>query len=474
MLLVGLVVGLMGAACLEAWPLSGAYRCSVSGADGGAQTCPPGWVCDDSICCQRDSDLGCPTLPTTSRGCRTGEPQAFYEDRDRDNEGNDRVSQFLCKAPVSGGWVKVAGDCDDNDSLVNSRSAEQCNGKNDNCDPAGRIDEGLMPQATYYRDEDGDGWGSTSASVSACVAPVGYVAQSGDCGPFAPSRNPSALELCNGIDDDCDGVSDRSETGFADVDEGSSSKFPCLSSGLGVCRPGTFRCEGLSDGGVARVCQSTITRPPAGTVFDKCDGLDNDCDGLVDEQPDCGGPDDFTANGLLRGARFSANLTTTAQTNGCLKNAMGASTGWNETTDVWTDNGSSYNLWFVEAPGSTVWDLTRQNLKLRLRLNVSGTSNALAFGNADSFRNPVIYLCGDQTGELIRYVAGKPDAGGVALEDRPAFFDQTFLLSFDQPKWFAGRGSGFDTARVRRVEVLIHSNAPPWSVTIDPVSGFVP
>jgi hypothetical protein len=454
---IGFLLGLAGSACLEAWPLGGPWKC---GAD---QTCPTGWTCDDQLCCQPDSELGCPTIPTTNNGCRTGTAALYYEDRDGDGEGNDKVSRYLCRPPLSGGWVRNLGDCDDTSAATNHDSPEQCNGKDDNCN--GDIDETLN-RSTFFRDQDGDGWGQTDAGRAACIAPPGYVADAGDCAVFDPARHPGAQELCNNIDDDCDGNSDQVETAFADTDDGTTSRFPCQSAGFGVCGPGTFRCN-TAVNPVVRTCVSN--RMPA--QFDRCDALDNDCDNQVDESPDCAGPPNLLGPNLTREARTAVSLTVTQQTTGCQKGNMTPTSGWNDATHVWTASttGDNYHLWYVEAPGTTTWDLTRQSLKLRFAFNGGGTP-ASAFGNPGRFRNPVIYLCGDQGFEIIRYVPANSqalgDTGGIGNS-----IDSTFVLSSD-PAWVVGRGSGFDTSKVRRIEVLISATGP-FTVTIDPATGFV-
>jgi subtilisin-like proprotein convertase family protein len=73
--------------------------------------------------------------------------------------------------------------------------------------------------ATYYKDSDGDGYGSTLQKISSCLTspPVGYVSQSGDCNDTDKNINPIAKEeFCNAVDENCDGTvaNDLSTTGF--------------------------------------------------------------------------------------------------------------------------------------------------------------------------------------------------------------------------------------------------------------------
>ncbi|MEI6949742.1 MopE-related protein [Paraflavisolibacter sp. H34] len=66
---------------------------------------------------------------------------------------------------------------------------------------------GGMP--TWYKDVDGDGYGNDDKPVLACSAPVGYAARGGDCKGQDPTVYPGAVELLNGIDDNCDGIKDN-------------------------------------------------------------------------------------------------------------------------------------------------------------------------------------------------------------------------------------------------------------------------
>jgi hypothetical protein len=63
-------------------------------------------------------------------------------------------------------------------------------------------------QSTFYADADGDGYGDVMTTTSACSAPSGFVADKTDCNDKDPNVHPKATELCNDIDDDCDGTVD--------------------------------------------------------------------------------------------------------------------------------------------------------------------------------------------------------------------------------------------------------------------------
>lgn len=66
------------------------------------------------------------------------------------------------------------------------------------------------PSGVYYLDDDSDSYGLTS-SISACVAaiPPGYAAADGDCDDSNAAINPGAPEIVDGLDNNCDGLSDN-------------------------------------------------------------------------------------------------------------------------------------------------------------------------------------------------------------------------------------------------------------------------
>ena len=89
------------------------------------------------------------------------------------------------------------------------------------------------------------------------------------CVPTVPST-----EVCDGVDNDCNGAIDDSPT---DPDLGTQCGAPCpggsLANCVGACRPGTLSCQGG-----AKVCVGG-----QGPTTEVCDGVDNDCNGQVDE-----------------------------------------------------------------------------------------------------------------------------------------------------------------------------------------------
>lgn len=83
-------------------------------------------------------------------------------------------------------------------------TTEVCNSMDDDCD--GHIDEGTL--LTFYADADGDTYGDVSAPISMCDIIPGYVEDNTDCNDDNPDIHPGATEICNDIDDNCNGLTD--------------------------------------------------------------------------------------------------------------------------------------------------------------------------------------------------------------------------------------------------------------------------
>lgn len=73
-----------------------------------------------------------------------------------------------------------------------------------------------LPKTTFFLDADGDGHGDATLSVEDCQQPPGYVLDNTDCDDHDPARNPNALEICDGLDNDCDGLIDAADPSLFD------------------------------------------------------------------------------------------------------------------------------------------------------------------------------------------------------------------------------------------------------------------
>ncbi|MFO0362150.1 MAG: MopE-related protein, partial [Flavobacteriales bacterium] len=155
----------------------------------------------DANCTAQSGDL------TGSAVITMDAPLTWYQDADFDGYHNG-VTQLACTQP-SGYYLLSSilggGDCNDSNADINPGADEWCNGLDDNCD--GFVDE-FLPGSTYYIDTDGDGFGA-GAPFTACAQPPGYVTNNLDCNNTNANIRPGATEICNGVDDDCDGIVDE-------------------------------------------------------------------------------------------------------------------------------------------------------------------------------------------------------------------------------------------------------------------------
>jgi hypothetical protein len=440
--------------CYQAWPLVGPYHCNVD-------SCPSGLVCDDGLCCKPFGVPACPTLVLDGGSCAAGgAPKTYYEDLDGDGYGNLNAPRLLCSQPVVEPFVDNSLDCDDSSAEANPKGAEKCDGLDNNCD--GTIDEGLMPVKTYFRDQDGDGYGDPAVTLIACAAPKGWVESNSDCEPTLFTIHPGAQELCNNLDDNCNKVKDEGA-----IDVGGD----CADAGKGECNAGIINCVAG-----AKVCQSK-NAPKA----ELCDTVDNNCNGAVDEQPDCGGPVSLRIGpGSAGGAKDMKRSIPFAELSAsCHKDEPG-SAGESWSVPTWTGSGGSDHLLYFEAPGASTWDLSRAGLKLRLALSWSMGSPQVPPWQAAS--QPVVFICAEN-GSFSRYVHAGPDGGvspaGYLITTASGTLDEVIPLAAGN-QWVQGNGSGADLKKVKRIEVMVrpsgvaNQSTPTFSFTVGTPSGFVP
>ena len=126
---------------------------------------------------------------------------------------------------LDGDGVGVADDCDDSDPTVNPAADEVCNGRDDDCDHlTDEEDPGLVDASSWYVDADGDGYGDPDQGVVAGSSPGTHVLDGSECDDSEDGVHPGAYELCDGIDQDCDGTADEDacplDTGWDTGDTG--------------------------------------------------------------------------------------------------------------------------------------------------------------------------------------------------------------------------------------------------------------
>ena len=251
------------------------------------QSCdqPSGYVsdstdCDDleagsypgaaEVCDEEDNDCD----GTTDEGVTT----TYYADDDGDGHGDPADTTEACSLPS--GHVATNADCDDTDGTISPNATEICDTVDNDCD--GTVDEDDAVDAeTWYGDSDGDGFGDASDTTDACNQPSGYVDVDTDCDDTNAAVNPGEDEVCNSIDDDCDGDIDDDDSAVID---GSAWYEDADGDGYGNPDEATSACEA-----------------PTGYVEDDTDCVDDDADLYPESDGTC--PWGLTCKDILDNGR---------------------------------------------------------------------------------------------------------------------------------------------------------------------------
>jgi hypothetical protein len=247
----------------------------------------------------------------------------YFRDGDQDGFGSD-TSRFWCPGAAPPEFTLLGGDCDDRNATVRPGAAERCNGADDDCNSA--IDDNPSDGPLGYVDDDGDGWGLTLVAGRYCGAmPDGVAPRDGDCDDTLATRFPGAPEVCGdsvrqdcdpGPADDCDLDGDPDASDCADADPAVHAGVPEICNGVDddcdtlvdaadpSVDPSTERLWYLDldgDGFGSAALASSCSPPPGAAdngldcddtddarspgADERCNGLDDDCDAVVDEEP---------------------------------------------------------------------------------------------------------------------------------------------------------------------------------------------
>jgi len=219
---------------------------------------------------------------------------SIHDDLDGDGYGDPDAWSYWCESV----GVDNGDDCDDTNPNIHPGASEVCNGLDDDCDE--QVDEGVDP------DLDEDGWNECQ----------------GDCDNLDGAVFPGANEICNGVDDDCDPATDElvddDGDGQAECDGDCDDVDPLIFVGaVEECDDIDHDCDGAPTNGLEflswyldgdgdghgnpGVVEDTCDGPPDSSwvsLGDDCDdanpdispgasevpgdGIDNDCDGVVE------------------------------------------------------------------------------------------------------------------------------------------------------------------------------------------------
>ncbi|MFM7202063.1 MAG: putative metal-binding motif-containing protein, partial [Myxococcota bacterium] len=191
----------------------------------------------------------------------------YYQDNDADGYGSTTTT-VACAKPT--GYATVGGDCNDASATVKPGATETCNGVDDNCN--GTIDEGAS-STTYYQDNDGDGYGSTT-TTQACTKPAGYATVGGDCNDANAAVKPGATETCNGIDDNCSGAIDEG-VGTTYYQDNDADGYGSTTTTVACAKPTGYATVGGD-------CNDANAAVKPGAT-ETCNGIDDNCSGTIDE-----------------------------------------------------------------------------------------------------------------------------------------------------------------------------------------------
>jgi hypothetical protein len=161
------------------------------------------------------------------------DPSIWYGDMDGDGFGNASNTTIACDAPPQ--HVSDFSDCDDGDNTQYPGALEYCKTEDDNCN--GVIDEDTAADASvWYVDSDGDGYGDPNTAYSSCTQPIGYLLDASDCDDGSSEVHPMATEICDGVDNNCDGSTDGTDA-WANLNQPYRIPFTITGGAYGVDQP---------------------------------------------------------------------------------------------------------------------------------------------------------------------------------------------------------------------------------------------
>jgi len=235
-----------------------------------------------------------------------------FADTDGDGYGDAAAQVCVCN-PSAPGYSPIAGDCADKNPQVSPDAMETCDGKDNDCN--GFVDDpGAIGCKPVYWDADNDGFGGGFAVSCECKpGGLGVSDKSGDCDDANPDVHPLMSEVCDDVDNNCDGLTDKGCDGDGD---GWCGPFFAVMGTPASCPMGGGDC--MDD--------NPLVNPGAKEVGK--DGLDNNCNGVTDET---GGEIKFECQGPCTGHTMQAYLCSMEV---CFGDLLLSSQVWSPTGDM--------------------------------------------------------------------------------------------------------------------------------------------